>query len=90
MHRGDRGCVVGTKDAPPCSVPAISAQVIDTNGAGDTHNGVFLASLMEGVSAPDAARRANFAASVAIGLLGPAQSPARPAIDAWFAAFRDA
>jgi sugar/nucleoside kinase (ribokinase family) len=90
VHRGEGGCVLATKDHAPRSLPAIATQVVDTNGAGDTHNGVFLANVAEGFDPLSAARRANFAASVAIGRLGPAQSPARADVDAWYAAFHDA
>lgn len=90
VHRGEGGCVVATKDAPPIALPAVATTVLDTNGAGDTHNGVFLANLLDGLAPQTAARRANYAASVAISRLGPAQSPDKADVDAWYAAFRDA
>jgi sugar/nucleoside kinase (ribokinase family) len=56
--------------------------VVDTNGAGDVHNGVFLAELSRGTDVIDALRRANVAASIAIGQVGPAACPTRDVIDA--------
>lgn len=90
IHRGDTGCVVSLRDQEVMPIPAVLATVIDTNGAGDTHNGVFLANLALGRSPIESAHRANYAASVAIGRLGPAQCPSRDDVEAWYAAFRPA
>jgi len=58
--------------------------VVDTNGAGDAHNGVFLAELARGRDPVSAAWRANGAAALAIGRLGPATAPTRDELSAWF------
>ena len=89
IHRGDTGCVVAIRGEGVSQVPAVLATVVDTNGAGDTHNGVFLSSLALGRSPLEAAHRANYAASVAIGRLGPAQCPPRDDVEAWYRAFSD-
>ena len=60
--------------------------IVDTNGAGDAHNGVFLAGLATGLAPRDAARRANAAAAIAIESFGPAQAPTRERLDAWLEA----
>ena len=81
-HDGSAGCVVGT-DREVVRVAGFEVQVVDSNGAGDAHNGVFLASLAAGLEPRAAARRANAAAAMAIESLGPAMSPTRDALDEW-------
>ena len=56
-------------------VAGFSVVVVDTNGAGDTHSGVFLAELALGTGVIEAAQRGNAAAAVAISVLGPASCP---------------
>jgi sugar/nucleoside kinase (ribokinase family) len=90
LHCGASGCLVATTDSSVVEVPAIATTVVDTNGAGDTHNGVFLAGLLMGYDIEAAAQRANFAASRAVSQLGPAHAPAQATVDAWYTAFRDA
>jgi len=66
-------------------IPAPTVHAVDTTGAGDAHSGVFLAALADGLSAADAARRANAAAAMAVTRPGPATSPTRAELDAWLA-----
>jgi sugar/nucleoside kinase (ribokinase family) len=87
IHDGERGCWVVTPLQPCVRVEGFAAHVIDTNGAGDTHNGVFLAETALGTGVLEAARRANAAAAIAVGRLGPATSPTRDELTAWFARF---
>ena len=47
----------------PSAYPASRCDAVDTNGAGDTHTGVFIAALAHGADALEAARRANAAAA---------------------------
>ncbi len=56
-------------------VPGFAVETIDTNGAGDTHDGGFLASLILGYGAGDAAVIANAAAALSTTRLGPATAP---------------
>ncbi len=79
---GDKGCKLWPVDGPIELIPGFSQRVVDTTGAGDTHTGVLVASLMEGMDIYEAARRANAAASVSVRYRGPAQSPHRSEIDA--------
>ena len=53
-------------------VTAATVLGLATTGAGDVHTGVFLAGLLRGASAPEAARRANAVAArwVATGSYG--------------------
>ena len=56
--------------------------MVDTTGAGDTHTGVLVSGLMDGLDVVAAARRANVAAALAAARSGPARSPRRKDIDA--------
>ncbi len=84
VHDGSSGCLVAADDGVE-RVAAFPVTVVDTNGAGDAHNGVFLAEVARGAPALEAARRANAAAAMAIGSLGPATAPTRASLDAFLA-----
>lgn len=62
-------------------VDGFTVDVVDTNGAGDVHNGVLLAVLLQGGDIEEAMRRANAAAAIAIGQLGAASAPVASDID---------
>lgn len=66
-------------------VAAPQVEPVDTTGAGDTHSGVFLTALADGLTPADAARRANAAAALSTTRAGPATSPTRAELDAWLA-----
>jgi len=66
-------------------VPGFAVKAVDSNGAGDAHAGVFLATLATGADARTAARRANAAAAIAVTRYGPATSPDAAEIDAFIA-----
>lgn len=80
VRTGPDGCVV----ACPASfhVPGFAVAAVDTNGAGDTHTGVFLAALACGAAPGVAARRANAAAALSVTRRGPATSPTARDVDA--------
>jgi sugar/nucleoside kinase (ribokinase family) len=67
-------------------IPAPAVTAVDTTGAGDAHSGVFLAALADGLTASDAARRANAAAALAVTRSGPAVSPSRAELDQFLTA----
>ncbi|MGH8779935.1 PfkB family carbohydrate kinase [Paraburkholderia sp.] len=67
-------------------VPGFAVEPVDSNGAGDAHAGVFVASLAAGLSPIDAARRANAAAALAVTRHGPATAPLAAEIDAFIVA----
>ncbi|HEX9518227.1 MAG TPA: PfkB family carbohydrate kinase, partial [Streptosporangiaceae bacterium] len=48
---------------------------VDTNGAGDTHSGAFIAALAAGAAEIAAARSANAAAALSVTRRGPATAP---------------
>jgi ribokinase len=60
----DGALLVGPDGTTPIPVPSV--EVVDTVGAGDTLNGALAAGLAAGLALPDAARRAVFAASLAV------------------------
>ena len=86
VRHGATGCTVALDDDLPVTVAGFATDVIDTNGAGDTHNGVLLAELARGADSFGAARRANAAAAIAISQFGPATCPTRDAIEEWIGA----
>jgi sugar/nucleoside kinase (ribokinase family) len=56
-------------------LPGFQVEAIDTNGAGDTHDGAFIAALILGYGAGDAAMIANAAAAISTTRFGPATAP---------------
>jgi sugar/nucleoside kinase (ribokinase family) len=82
IRDGARGCRIARQNEEALEVHAIKTVAVDTNGAGDIHNGVFLAEVACGTSVLEAAQRANVASSIAIGLLGPATCPSRDVVSA--------
>jgi sugar/nucleoside kinase (ribokinase family) len=80
VRHGATGCTVLEKGGEPVLVDGFETNVVDTNGAGDTHSGVFLAELALGTNVIEAARRGNAASAVAISVLGPASCPNRDVI----------
>jgi sugar/nucleoside kinase (ribokinase family) len=83
VRTGASGCVLGLRGEEPIHIPAPAVEVVDTTGAGDTHAGVFIAALGEGLTPAQAALRANAAAAFSVTRAGPATSPTRVDLDAW-------
>ncbi|GAB7536795.1 carbohydrate kinase family protein [Burkholderia sp. 3C] len=75
------GCLVASGGAVT-RVAAFEVEAVDSNGAGDAHTGVLLASLAQGHAPLAAARRANAAAALAVTRFGPATAPLAAEIDA--------
>ncbi|MEM9196850.1 MAG: PfkB family carbohydrate kinase [Pseudomonadota bacterium] len=75
LRAGAQGCWVAQRGELPRHIPAPSVQAVDTNGAGDTHIGAFIAALDAGAQAVEAARFANAAAALSITRNGPATAP---------------
>ncbi|WLI14103.1 MULTISPECIES: PfkB family carbohydrate kinase [Pseudomonas] len=81
VRDGPQGCWISQRgDHQP--VPGFKVEAVDSNGAGDAHAGVFIAGLAHGLSAVEAARRANAAAALAVTRWGPATSPGTAEVDA--------
>lgn len=82
VRDGSRGCVVATRPGAARAVGGYRVDAVDTNGAGDVHNGVFLAELMAGADPLEAAHWANAAAAIAVTRRGPATGPRRAEVAA--------
>lgn len=79
VRNGSDGCLVATHQY--CrEVPACRVQAVDTNGAGDTHVGSFIARLSRGDDPVRAAEYANVAAALSTTQKGPATAPTRAAV----------
>jgi spermidine/putrescine transport system substrate-binding protein len=59
--------------------------MVDSTGAGDTHTGVFIASLAQGLDPIAAMRRANAAAAISVTRRGPATAPDRAELELFLA-----
>ncbi|MHC8396200.1 PfkB family carbohydrate kinase [Pseudomonas sp. LB3P93] len=81
VRDGPQGCWISQRGDRQ-HVPGFKVEAVDSNGAGDAHAGVFLAGLAQGLSAGEAARRANAAAALAVTRWGPATSPGIDEVDA--------
>jgi sugar/nucleoside kinase (ribokinase family) len=75
VRMGAAGCLLSRPGAAAELVPGFPERAVDTNGAGDTHTGVFIAALAGGAAPPDAARTANAAAAISVTRRGPATAP---------------
>jgi sugar/nucleoside kinase (ribokinase family) len=80
VRDGPNGCWI-SQGGELRHVPGFKVDAVDSNGAGDAHAGVFVAGLAQGLSAFDAARRANAAAALAVTRWGPATSPGVAEVD---------
>jgi len=74
VRAGADGCWLATGRAVT-HVPGFRVRCVDSNGAGDTHDGAFLAGLIAGHDPVDAAVLANAAAALSTTRIGPATSP---------------
>jgi len=80
VRDGPQGCWISQRGEHR-HVPGFKVEAVDSNGAGDAHAGVFVAGLAQGLSAGEAARRANAAAALAVTRWGPATSPGAVEVD---------
>lgn len=81
VRDGAAGCWLACPSTDPVLVPGYPVNAIDTNGAGDAHAGVLAAGLLSGLTPPQAARRANAAAAIAVTKPGPATAPTAAEVD---------
>jgi sugar/nucleoside kinase (ribokinase family) len=80
VRDGPNGCWI-SQGGERRHVSGFKVDAVDSNGAGDAHAGVFVAGLAQGLSAFDAAQRANAAAALAVTRWGPATSPGAAEVD---------
>jgi sugar/nucleoside kinase (ribokinase family) len=64
LRSGAMGALLALAGKQPVFVPAFRVETIDTNGAGDAHDGAFIAALSQGSSPLEALRYANAAAAI--------------------------
>jgi sugar/nucleoside kinase (ribokinase family) len=81
VRDGPQGCWIHQRDERR-HVPGFAVKAVDSNGAGDAHAGVFVAGLAQGLTAYEAAQRANAAAALAVTRWGPATAPGTAEVDA--------
>ncbi|MCF4996748.1 sugar kinase [Pseudomonas syringae] len=81
VRDGPQGCWIQQHDERR-HVPGFAVKAVDSNGAGDAHAGVLVAGLAQGLTAFEAARRANAAAALAVTRWGPATSPGAAEVNA--------
>ena len=75
VRTGPAGCLIACDGGESVRVPGFPVAATDTNGAGDTHTGTFVAALARGVDENEAARLANAAAAWSVTKAGPATGP---------------
>ena len=75
VRTGPDGCLLAHEGGEPVRVPGFPVAATDTNGAGDTHTGTFVAALARGIGETEAARLANAAAAWSVTKPGPATAP---------------
>ncbi|MGI9372621.1 MAG: PfkB family carbohydrate kinase [Hyphomicrobiales bacterium] len=75
IRAGADGCWIAEPDTSPIHVPGFDVEVVDTNGAGDTHIGTMIAALDRGASLQSAVAYANAAAALSIQHFGPSTAP---------------
>lgn len=85
VRTGAQGCLLVEPGATVVRVPGAAVTAVDTTGAGDTHTGVLVAALAEGLVPAEAARRADHAAAFSVGLHGPATGPTADQLARWCA-----
>ncbi len=77
VRDGANGCFLATADRPPHHIPGHPVRAVDTNGAGDTHIGAFIATLAETGDSSRATRFANIAAALSTTQEGPSTAPTK-------------
>jgi sugar/nucleoside kinase (ribokinase family) len=82
---GPDGCLLGGRGLVAEHVPGFGVEAVDTNGAGDTHTGAFMAALASGAEPGEAVRRANAAAALSVTRRGPATGPTRAELERFLA-----
>ena len=83
LRAGSDGSLIKLRGGDLQSLPAFAIDAVDTNGAGDTHIGAFVAALSRGAKPADAARYANAAAAISVTRHGGASAPDRSEIEAF-------
>lgn len=85
LRAGAEGTYLQCRGEAQTHLGAFPVEVVDTNGAGDTHLGVFLAVMAQGGEPGIAVLRANAAAAISVTRFGGAAAPTAEEIDAFLA-----
>lgn len=88
VRLGADGCLIMAPGEDPEQVAAFPVEPVDTNGAGDTHVGAFIAAILAQVDPVTAARLANAASAIAVTRRGPATGPTSEELDRFMATGR--
>lgn len=83
IRAGAKGCIVALRGRGPRFLPGFRVEAIDTNGAGDTHIGAFVAALSRGEDPHEAAHYANAAAAISVTRYGGSSAPEHGEIQAF-------
>lgn len=75
VRAGSKGCHLRLADGAAFDIPGFAVAAIDTNGAGDTHIGAFVAALARNAAPQEAARYANAAAAISVTRHGGSAAP---------------
>jgi sugar/nucleoside kinase (ribokinase family) len=75
VRSGAEGCWIATPQIDGAFIPAFAVDSVDTNGAGDCHDGAFIAAMILGYPSEQAALLANAAAALSTTHRGPATAP---------------
>jgi sugar/nucleoside kinase (ribokinase family) len=81
IRAGSAGAMLALRDAASLFVPAFEVKTVDTNGAGDTHAGAFIAALSQGREPIEALRFANAAAAISTTRHGGSVAPTAQEIE---------
>ncbi len=77
------GCWLARQGGAAEHIAGFAVESIDTTGAGDTHDGVFIATSLSGRTPRAAAILANAAAAISVTRVGPATAPTLPEVVAF-------
>lgn len=77
ITRGEQGMSLFERSGRIIHIPTMAREVYDVTGAGDTVIGALTLAMASGAGAVDAARIANYAAGVVVGVVGTATVKAR-------------
>ncbi|MEM7043967.1 MAG: PfkB family carbohydrate kinase [Pseudomonadota bacterium] len=75
LRDGANGCYLAVPGRPVVHVPGFPVRAVDTNGAGDTHAGAFIAMLARGEDPTSAASIANVCAAISTTREGASTAP---------------
>jgi D-beta-D-heptose 7-phosphate kinase/D-beta-D-heptose 1-phosphate adenosyltransferase len=72
ITRGEQGMSLFEQGRTVIHIPTVAREVFDVTGAGDTVIGALTLAMASGASMADAARIANYAAGIVVGIVGTA------------------